>query len=201
MNKLFLIGVGVVLLRVPGIAAPCIPGSLASYIALGSTGCVLGNLTVSGFAYAAKAGGGAEKIKADQIAVTPVLTPGAVALEFAANWSVQSGQEEVSNITYHALSADPAVEVKAISLDGNGFEAGLMGEVEVQEVVAGAAEAATLDIYLKCTEVCHPKTSASAAITPSAALVAGDRVTLKSKQGTAALSSFSAWFITCPPCL
>ena len=201
MKKLLFLTVSVALLRVPGSAAPCVTGTLASYIAMASAGCALGNLTVSGFAYKANAGGGAGEITADQITVTPLLAPvGTAGLQFAAPWSVQAGQEQASGITYQVSSTTTSGEVKEISLDGSGFQAGLLGSVVVQEIVATPAEAASLEVYLKCTEVCRSKTSADAFITASAALVVQDRVTLQSKQGESAMTSFTDWFITCPPC-
>ncbi len=94
MKKLLLLAVSIALLRVSGSAAPCMTETLANYIALGPTGCVLGNLTVSGFAYKAKAGGGAAEITADQITVTPLLAVGTFGLQFAAPWGVETGQSQ-----------------------------------------------------------------------------------------------------------
>ena len=106
--------------------------TLANYIALGPTGCVLGNLTVSGFAYKAKAGGGAAEITADQITVTPLLAPvGTFGLQFAAPWGVETGQSQGSNITYQVLSPNPSMQVQQVRLDGNGFKAGMFGSVVV----------------------------------------------------------------------
>jgi hypothetical protein len=203
MKKLLLLAVSVALLRVPGSAAPCMTETLANYIALGPTGCVLGNLTVSGFAYKAKAGGGAAEITADQITVTPRLVPvGTFGLQFAAPWSVETGQSQGSNITYRVLSSSASVPVQQVRLDGNGFNAGMFGSIVVNEALATPAVTHGLEVYLKCVEVCRSQTSAELNLTPPAgALVVADRVTLQSKQGAAAMTSFTDWFVVCIPCV
>lgn len=203
MKTLLLLAVSVVLLRVPGLAAPCTTGTLASYIALGSAGCVLGNLTVSGFAYKASASGGAAEITADQITVTPLLPPvGTFGLQFAAAWSVDTGQSQGSHIAYHVLSPATSSQVQQVRLDGNGFRAGMFGSVVVREVLATPATTRELQVYLECTEVCRSKTSAELNLTPPAgALAVADRVTLQSKLGVAAMTSFTDWFVVCIPCV
>jgi hypothetical protein len=203
MKKLLLLAVSIALLRVPGSAAPCMTETLANYIALGPTGCVLGNLTVSGFAYKAKAGGGAAEITADQITVTPLLAPvGTFGLQFAAPWGVETGQSQGSNITYQVLSPNPSMQVQQVRLDGNGFKAGMFGSVVVNEALATPAATRGLEVYLKCTEVCRSQTSAELNLTPPAGtLVVADRVTLQSKLGAAALTSFVDWLVVCIPCV
>jgi hypothetical protein len=203
MKKLLLLAASIALLRVPVSAAPCMTGSLASYIAMASAGCELGNLTVSGFAYKASAGGGAGEITADQIAVTPILVPtGTFGLQFAAAWSVQTGQSQGSNITYHVMSSTATIQVEQVRLDGNGFQAGMFGSVVVNEALATPAATRDLQIYMKCTEVCRSQTSAELNLTPPAgALVVADRVTLHSKLGAAAMTSFTDWLVVCIPCV
>jgi|HubBroStandDraft_1064217.scaffolds.fasta_scaffold00297_17 hypothetical protein len=203
MKKLVLVSVTILLFRIPGSAAPCAPGTLASYIAMGSAGCVLGNLTVSGFAYQAKASGGAAEITADQIAVTPLLPPtGTFGLQFAAPWSVESGQSQGSNITYRVLSpGGTAVQVQQARLDGAGFQAGMFGSVVVNEALATPATVLDLQVYLKCTEVCHSQTSDEVAFAaPAGTLIVADQVTLQSKLGAASMANFADWFVDCPAC-
>jgi len=203
MKKLLLLTVSIALLRVPGSAAPCMTGTLASYIAMPTPGCELGNLTVSGFAYKASAGGGAGEITADQITVTPLLVPtGAFGLQFAAAWSVQTGQSQGSNITYHVTSTIATVQVQQVRLDGNGFKAGMFGSVEVNEALATLAATRGLQIYLKCTEVCRSQTSAELNLAPPAGmLVVADKAKLQSKMGAAAMTSFTDWLVVCIPCV
>jgi hypothetical protein len=203
MRKLFLFVAGIALLQVPGLAAPCEAGTLASYIAMSSASCSLGNLQLSGFAYKASASGGAAEITADQITVTPALIPtGTFGLQFSAPWSVQSGQKQGSNITYHVTSSNPSVQVEQVRLDGNGFQSGILGSVVVNEALGTIAAARSLEVYLKCTEVCRSRTSSQLTLTPPAGeLLVADRATLQSTQGAVAMASFTDWFVVCIPCV
>ncbi len=202
MKKLLLLTVSVALFRLTASAAPCMNGTLASYIAMASAGCVLGSIEVSGFAYQASSEGGAAKITADQITVTPLLAPtGTFALQFSAPWSVQSDQSQLSGITYHAISPSTTNQIQQVRLDGNGFEVGMFGSVVVNETLATPVEALDLKVYMECTEVCRSQTSSILTLTPApSALVIADRVALRSKLGTAALTSFTDWFVVCLPC-
>jgi len=203
MKKLLLFATGIALLQVPGSAAPCMTGTLASYIAMASAGCVVGNLTVSDFAYKASASGGAAEITADQITVTPALAPvGTYGLQFAAPWSVESGQKQGSNIAYHVSSPTTSVQVHQVRLDGSGFQAGLLGSVVVNEALGAAATTRSLQVYLKCTEVCRSQTSTELNLTPpSGVLVVADKATLQSTQGAVAMTGFTDWFVVCIPCV
>ncbi len=203
MQKLLLLVVSVTLLNVRGFAAPCSPGSLASYIAMASAGCELGSLEVSHFAYRAGASGGAAKITADQITVTPLLVPvGTYALQFAAPWSVESGQEQGSDITYQVGSSNSSLPVEQVRLEGTGFKAGLIGNVVVNEAFATPAVTRTLEVYLKCTDACRAQTSADVNLTPAAgALAVVNRAILQSGQGAVSMASFTDWFVVCLPCV
>lgn len=203
MKKLLLLTLGGALLGTPGWAAPCEPGTLASYIAMGSAGCVLGNLTVSGFAYQAKAAGGAAKITADQINVTPLLAPtGNFGLRFAAPWDVQMGQAQQSGITYKVLSSSAGGQIQQARLDGSGFKAGALGSVTVTEALATPATTSSLQIYLRCTDTCSSQTSELLTFNPPAGMLfISDQVQLQSKQGTATMANFADWFVVCPACV
>jgi len=204
MKKLLLFIASVAFVQVHGSAAPCTTESLAKYIALGSAGCILGNLTVADFAYHAKASGGAPEITADEITVMPLLVPvGTFGLQFSAPWDVQSGQDQFSGITYKVVASSTALPVQELRLDGNGFQAGLFGSVVVNEAIATPAAAThDLQVYERCEEVCRSKTSATLDLKPAApTLVIADGVTLKSELGAASLTSFVDWFVICIPCV
>jgi hypothetical protein len=203
MWKWLLFTAGAVLLQVHGSAAPCMPGTLASYIALGPGGCVLGTLAVSAFGYKAAASGGAAKITADQVNVAPLLAPvGSFALQFSAPWGVESDQDQASHITYHVTSSTTGTQIQQVTLDGNGFTAGLFGNVIVSTALATPTTSFDLQTYLKCDEVCRSKPSEVVTLSsPASALAVVDRVTLNSKIGSATLSSFANWFIVCIPCV
>lgn len=203
MKKLCPLAAGFALLQVTGWAALCTPGSLASYIAMGPAGCVLGNLTVSGFAYKAAASGGAAEITADQITVTPMLAPaGTFGLMFAASWSVESGQKQGSHVIYHVASPTASIQVQQVRLNGDGFQAGMFGSVVVNEALGTTAATQSLQVFLKCTEICRSQTSTELTVTPPAGgLVVADRVTLQSKLGAAAMTSFTDWLVVCMVCV
>ena len=94
------------------------------------------------------------------------------------------------------------MQVQQVRLDGNGFKAGMFGSVVVNEALATPAATRGLEVYLKCTEVCRSQTSAELNLTPPAGtLVVADRVTLQSKLGAAALTSFVDWLVVCTPCV
>ncbi len=202
MQKLLFLVLSVTLLNVPGSGAPCSPGSVASYIAMASAGCELGSLRVSHFAYKSGASGGAAKITADQITVTPLLVPGNYSLQFAAPWSVESGQKQASDITYQVASSNTELPIQEVRLDGTGFKAGLIGSVVVNQAFATPTITHSLEVYLKCTDACRAETSADVPLTPAAgALVVVDRVKLDSGQGDVSMTSFTDWLVVCLPCV
>jgi hypothetical protein len=68
----YLLAFGLLLtMSVPSQAAPCLPGSLADYVALGSGGCTLGQATVADFTASVLALG-AQAILPEDVTVTPV---------------------------------------------------------------------------------------------------------------------------------
>jgi hypothetical protein len=70
MGRLFAVAVLLLVLPAAGAAAPCIPGTLASYVALGSGGCDIGGTQFSEFVSGPPLFGGTE-IVATAINVTP----------------------------------------------------------------------------------------------------------------------------------
>jgi|SRR5579863_2694695 len=202
MRQLTLVVVLAALFAVTGSAANCIPGTLTSYIALGSEGCNLGGLSVFDFNYKAQASGGAPEITPDQINVTPLLAPVAfVGLQFTAPWSVASGQQQGSHVTYKVVSPTAGRAIQQLTLDGTGFQAGPFGGVVVNEVAADQGQSYDLKVFIQCTEVCRSQTTATVAITPTPALVVSDTVLLNSRMGTSTLSNFVSWFSECPACV
>src|SRR5262249_18117692 len=153
--------------------------------------------------YQAKAGGGAAKITPDEIKVTPILAPsGEVALQFTGPWSVEAGQAQGSNLSYRIVSLRPTLQVQALRLVGYGFGAHLFSDVAVDEAVATTAMTQDLHVYLKCGDVCHSQTSDDLNLQPfSTGLAVADRAILQAQQGTASMTGFVDWFVTCIPCV
>ena len=201
MKRLMLLTASYALLRMTASAAPCMNGSLASYAALGSTGCLLGTLTVSNFAYKANSSGGAPEITADEIAVTPLLAPtGTFALQFGASWGVLPGQGQVSRVTYNVLAPGLGGQIQEVRLDGNGFVGGMFSSATVNQAINTQMLSYDLEVFLDCVEVCRSKTSVIRNINASGILAVSDKVTLESKTGATALTGFVDWFVTCAPC-
>ena len=75
----------------------CKQGTLASYIALGASGCILGVTVYANFAFSTNASWGAAKITANQISVVPGLgMPAAGSLTFSAPWKVErAGSQQI----------------------------------------------------------------------------------------------------------
>jgi len=201
MKRLMLLTASYALLRMTGVAAPCMNGSLASYAALGSTGCLLGTLTVSNFAYQANSSGGAPEITADEVAVTPLLAPvGTFALQFGASWGVLPGQGQVSRVTYNVLAPGLGGQIQQVRLDGNGFVGGMFSSATVNEAISTQVLAYDQAVFLDCREVCHSKTSDMRNINALGIVAVSDKVILESKMGSTALTGFVDWFVVCAPC-
>jgi hypothetical protein len=87
-------------------AATCTVGTLASYVALGSTGCTIDGLTFSGFMYTPSAGGGASLVLAGGITVTPQQGTGEDGFFFNADWSANSNQFSDGTILFTVSTGD-----------------------------------------------------------------------------------------------
>jgi len=69
-------------------AAVCAPGTLDSYIALGSAGCTIDDLTFSNFDYISQAFGGGVLVPSGSVFVAPVPTPGNPGFTFTGPFAV-----------------------------------------------------------------------------------------------------------------
>jgi hypothetical protein len=97
-------------------AAPvdCVPGTVATYEALGSTGCQVGPVIVKDFAFAAlSSGGGAPVLTAADIAVQPVSTPPSVfSLQFSSNGFSVTGNQFVNYLLGYTW--DPTADIRSL---------------------------------------------------------------------------------------
>lgn len=97
----------IVLAMIPAAAGtvnPCADGTLASYIALGSTGCQIGDKIFSDFGYTGPSGTGVAPTPAG-ITVNPVdgtniQFPGDIGVSFNGTWDAQAGQMADGNIAF-----------------------------------------------------------------------------------------------------
>jgi hypothetical protein len=192
MEKLLLL----LAISVPAWAGACAPGTLLGFINMGPDGCTLGSLQVSGFAYQGTASGGAKEIYTDDIGVTPLLAPdGTVGLMFAAPWNVRATQSQGSQISYQVVSAAGQVQVMEVSLDGQGFRAGMQSSVIVQENLSASGVTASLAVFLRCSNICDSVTNQNLTIPAATQLVVDDQVALQSQQAGAAMGRFIDWFV------
>jgi hypothetical protein len=107
-------------------AAPCTPGTLASYISLGSTGCTVGNDTFYNFQLLSdNSTGGATLVTAADITVEGVgpagtigasgsapFLPNDIGVDFdTALWAVAAGQSQDDNISFDVSVGTGAVNI------------------------------------------------------------------------------------------
>jgi hypothetical protein len=182
------------------VTSPCVKGTLASYIALGSRGCMFGSVLYRSFTYATPV---LDPITAAQIIVTPATLPTSTAqfqgLNFSAPWSVAAGASEVATIGYSAVPYPPAgtptTEGGVLTLDlGPSTVSGMIGSVSVQE----KTNVATLDVYETCADACSIKQKDSVTVTPIQVLQTTLTVSLSGGNGGASLSSFATDYIVGP---
>ncbi|MEZ5403045.1 MAG: PEP-CTERM sorting domain-containing protein [Bryobacteraceae bacterium] len=93
----FLLAAGLLALASYAHAAPCAPGSLTGYAALGATGCTIGGATFNNFMVLP---GVFTPLDPDLVTVTPQATP-ALLLTFAAN--ALTGQTLESTFSFNAF--------------------------------------------------------------------------------------------------
>ena len=100
MKQYLLLAGAIIGIAQVGSAAPmCTTGSLASYIGLGSTGCMVGNSTVYSFSVIPGIAG-ATPIAPANVTVNPLATVGLPGLSFVTNTTVQANQIAESIFNY-----------------------------------------------------------------------------------------------------
>jgi hypothetical protein len=179
--------------------APCVSGTLDTYIALGTTGCTVGSILFSGFHYGNKASGGAPLITANEIQVTPTFqVPEAGILNFSAKWQVSSGQSQDSYIRYSVSSTSVTSSSASLTLQLGTAQVGLIGEARVDEKTS----VGDLSVYDQCIEVCRSQAADTLTFTPATAVLPVlNHLRVVSTTGTTSLSGFSAAVNLCPPCV
>jgi hypothetical protein len=181
----------------------CQTGTLASYIALGSGGCMFGSVLYRDFTFTAPV---IDTINPNTILVTPAVLPetelfqgfnfSPLPISTTPGWTVAAGQNETFSIGYNAVpfppAASPAPGGGVLTLDlGQSHIGGIIGSVTVQEVVSTPASALSLEVYDTCDEVCSLKQTDNVAITPSQTIQSLVTVTLSGGNGGASLQSFA----------
>ncbi len=183
--------------QIAPLAPECVRGTLASYIALGSGGCMLNSILYHDFSYATP---GATGITPAQIEVTPLqaavagLYPG---LNFTAPWSVKAGQSEQSTIGFAAVPFPPTASgvlpsTATLTLDLEGPKVpGIIGSVTVTEKTAAASTSVPLEVYDICADACRVKLQDSVTLTGFEVLQTTITVALSGGTDGASLSGFA----------
>jgi len=202
-SKFVLAAVFVLSLSVPSfaqVAPPCVKGTLASYIALGSGGCLFQSALYDNFTYAVAVSNAPTP---DEIIVTPVPAPTSAAyfvgLNFSANWEVGPGGSQQSIISYRVVPYPPAGPANSglLTLDlGPSSVGGIIGSVTISE----NTNVGDLLVYDKCTEVCSIKTTDQLTFTPIQTVQVSDDISLSGGTGGASFSLFANDTNICPQC-
>jgi len=181
----------------------CKTGTLASYIALGSAGCMFESVLYRNFTFQAPV---ITTINPNTILVTPAVLPmsglsqglnfSPIPISTGPGWSVAAGQNVTFGIGYNAVpfppGASPVPDGGVLTLDlGPSRIDGIIGSVAVQDTVATPTSTLSLDVFDTCDEVCRIKQTDSVAITPAQILQSLATVTLSGGNGGASLDSFA----------
>ena len=202
--KGMIVAVVFLLISLPAMAAPapCVRGTLASYIALGTTGCTFENSVFANFAYPLPPGA-TTSVTPQQIIVTPV--PGPIiegfflGLNFTGNWTAGSGELLHAIISYTVTPPLPVSSASpgTITLDlGQVQISGIIGSVNVtQETNVG-----NLSVFENCADACTLKSTDTLSFAPVKALTVTNVLTLNGGNGGVLLRKFAANYVLCPMC-
>ncbi len=121
--------------------APCVQQSLAQY--LGAPNCSIGNLVFGSFSYNPTALGTGFAEPADEVMVTPILTPGDYGVEFSSNWVGQDvGGSDIA-IGYFVATSNLQADLTAASLGMTGTTTGESNAILDEYICPGEAFSAT----------------------------------------------------------
>ncbi len=186
-------------------AAPlCVEGTFASYIALSSTGCTVGNATFANFSLAPVSSIGIPASKIIVIPPMPIVP--SPSLSFSAPWQAAAGATQQSIIGYTVSFAPlppasgPASGLQKLVL-GTAKISGIIGSVEVDETLTAGTLSALLSVYEKCDDACTIKSTDQVTWSPATTLMITDTVTVTGGNAGATLSGFTADYNDCTECV
>ncbi len=178
-------------------AGPCVPGTLASYEALGATGCTVGQLTANNFAFSVLgSSGGAVAVTDTQINVTPAFGTGLLGqLNFAStgfNVSVNGSVQYLIAYTW-----DPHDDIQSMD-DIMDPPSAVLGFANVTSIgCIGAAFTGSICPTSTATVTVFDNNGVTqfndaAPITPSQILGIRNTIDLEAKGGSASFDSLSS---------
>lgn len=181
-------------------APPCVTGTLASYIALGSGGCMFQSTLYRNFSYVVP---GNVPISPQQILVIPSSGPSVATpfpgLTFYGPWSVPKDLSVTSIIGYNTVAFPPnaGAEILATNLTldlGAASIGGIIGSAQVTETVTPADTTLSeqLKVYEICADSCRLQKTDTASIAGLSSLNVSLNVTLSGGTGGASLNYFTA---------
>jgi len=91
------------------IAAVCTPGSLDTYIALGSAGCQAGVFSVKNFAFSSQAGDSFVQVGASQVDVNTTLVGNIVQVNFGSDSFDITGNQKISAFLDYTIDPQPPI--------------------------------------------------------------------------------------------
>lgn len=120
-------------------AVPCVTGTVASFEALGSGGCTIGDKVFSNFSFTSSQSGGAVAPTAAGITVTPIVGPD-IGLDFSALWTASSNQTADTTIDFmvSVVGGGPALIEDASTVQSSSGFTGT-GSASVTEGICGPA--------------------------------------------------------------
>ncbi len=177
----------------------CQTGSLASYIALGSGGCMFDSALYRNFTYTSSAAT-TNGVNPNDITVTPILLPTATlfpGLNFSAKWMAAKDTAQQSTIGYNVVpfppQASPVPTGAVLTLDlGTTQVFGIIGSVTVTETTSATSTTDLLKVYESCEDACMLKQSDSVVVTPVGSLQTAIVISLYGGTGGVLLDNFAA---------
>src|SRR5229473_3246673 len=112
-------------------AAICTIGTVASYEALGGTGCSVGNLTFANFAYASTAGGSGAAVLDTNVVVVPIPQLNNNGLLFSSGgWQAFGGAFVDSTLFFTVTANKTVIEDATLAIAGGAEQSGTQLRVD-----------------------------------------------------------------------
>jgi hypothetical protein len=91
------------------IASVCTPGTLATFIGLGSTGCEVGAFSVKNFSFSSQSGDSFVQVGASDVNVSTALVGGSVQVNFGSSVFDITGNQKISAFLDYTIDPQPPI--------------------------------------------------------------------------------------------